>query len=113
MKAKFVLAGLLVAASANAAFWDGNKLLAALNDDTYFRKGMALGYIMGVSDTLEGINHCPATNVTSGQMQDIVRNYLTNIPAQRHQSADYLILKALEIAFPCANNSRPKGGKQL
>lgn len=111
MKLKVLLAGLLIGTSAHAAFWDGNRLLAALNDDTFHGRGTALGYIMGVHDMMENINHCTTSNVTAGQLRDIVRNYLTNVPAERHQSADFLVLKALEIAFPCAN--RPRGGRQL
>lgn len=96
--------------TASAAFWDGNRLLAHINDDTSHGRGMALGYIMGVHDSMENINHCTPSNVMNGQVRDIVRNYLTNTPAERHEVADSLVLKALAIAFPCAGRS---GGKRL
>lgn len=108
---KLLLVGALAATSAHAGFWDGNELLNRLNSEETPRRLTALGYIMGVHDTMENINHCTSSNVTAGQLRDIVRNYLTNIPAERHYSADSIVLKSLEIAFPCAN--RPRGGRQL
>lgn len=110
MKSRAALAALLIAGSAQAAFWDGNTLLSRLTSDDAALRLSGLAYVMGVHDSLEKINHCPPTNATAGQMRDIVRNYLTNLPAERHLSAESLVLKALELAFPCQkrNNSGSK-----
>lgn len=108
---KLILVAALFTTSAYAEFWDGNALLERLNSSSTYKQGAALGYIMGVSDTMQGVNHCPPENATAGQIQDMVQNYLTNVPAQRHKTADTLVLHVLKTAFPCANNSR--GGRNL
>lgn len=101
---KLVLVAALFITSAHAEFWDGNKLLERLNSSSTFNQATALGYIMGVSDTMQGANHCPPENVTAGQMQDMVTNYLNNVPAQRHKTADTIVLQVLRGAFPCTNS---------
>lgn len=103
---KLVLCVALCATSAYAEFWDGNQLLERLNSSSTVARATALGYIMGVSDTMQGANHCPPENVTAGQLQDMVTNYLNNVPAQRHKTADTLVLLVLRGAFPCANSNR-------
>ena len=108
---RLLFIALLAAAPAHAAFWDGNELLQRLNSDDAVRRAVALGYVMGVHDAFENVNHCPPANASAGQLRDIVRNYLTNVPAERHHIADQLVMRALEIAFPCSN--RPRGGRQL
>jgi hypothetical protein len=67
----------------------------------------ALGYVMGVADTLQHVVVCIPSNVTSGQVNDMVRNYLTNVPRERHLSGDILIGRVLKEAFPCAQ--KPQG----
>jgi len=95
---------------AHAEFMTGNDLLKDLNGDTYSARGAALGYVMGVSDALHNIVHCPSSEVTSGQIRDMVRNYLTNVPAERHQPANVIVARVLKAAWPCANNNRKNGG---
>lgn len=99
------LASILLAAfAARAEFWDGNQLLDRLASTSNHQRMLALGYIMGVSDTMQGANHCPPENVTAGQLQDMVTNYLNNVPAQRHKTADTIVLQVLRGAFPCTNS---------
>ena len=109
---KLILVAALFTTSAYAEFWDGNKLLNHIKAESLYRQGMALGYIMGVHDTMQEINHCPPPNAQAGQMLDMVENYLNNVPAQRHKAADVLVLHVLKTAFPCANNNR-RGGTNL
>lgn len=109
----YLLALALSATAAHAEFWDGNKLHHRLNSEESMDRMMALGYIAGVSDTMTSINHCPAKNVTLGQMRDIVKNYVENLPAIRHRTADTLVLDALKIAFPCPANSNNRNGRNL
>ena len=97
---------LMVPALAHAGFWSGNSLLTRMNGDQLDRM-MALGYVMGISDALEGIVHCSGSNVTNGQSRDIVKLYLERNPSIRDQSAELLTSKALQDAFPC------KKGKSL
>lgn len=103
---RFALIVALCATAAHAEFLDGNELLDRMRSTEPVRRAVAIGYVMGVHDTMAKINHCTPANVTSGQLRDIVQNYITNTPARRHESADVLVMDALKIGFPCANNSR-------
>jgi hypothetical protein len=44
---------------------------------------------------------CLPANVTVGQMQDVVENYLREHPENRHFTAASLIADALQRKFPC------------
>lgn len=85
---------------AHAEFKDGNKLLADLNGDVYERLH-GLGYIVGVSDMGWGVVHCAPGSVTAGQLKDMVKNYLENVPAERHQTGDILVNRVLKATWPC------------
>lgn len=107
---KLALLVALCATAAHAEFWDGNKLLNHIKAESLYRQGVALGYVMGVHDTMQGVNHCPPPNAQAGQLLDMVENYLNNVPARRHESADTLVMHVLRTAFPCSNN---RGGRNL
>lgn len=96
--------------SAQAEFWDGNMLLERLTSTSVYERGTAMGYVMGVHDTMQGVNHCPSSNVQAGQVREMVLNYLTNVPARRHETGDVLVLHVLKTAFPCSNS---RGGRNL
>ena len=92
---------LVVSVTANAGtFWDGNKLHNKLQGSTV-EQMQALGYIMGVADALDTATVCAPTNVTAGQLNDIIKNYLENTPAVRHLAADSLISAVLGRVWPC------------
>lgn len=97
---KLLVSLLFVPAVANAEFMSGNQLLSDMNG-TAMNQMLALGYIMGVSDTFTTITVCPPANVTAGQVQDIVRQHLEANPASRHFTADSLIKNKLEQIWPC------------
>lgn len=99
-------ATLWVSLTAHAEFKSGNDLLSDLNATDYFSRGVALGYVMGAFDVGQGFLHCPPSHVTAGQVQDMIRNYLTNTPAERHLSADSLINKVLKSVWPCKATGR-------
>lgn len=92
----------LCATTAHAEFRDGNKLLSELNETTPYSRGLAMGYVMGVTDSGFGTNHCPPGSVTAGQVSDMVRNNLQDVPAVRHLNADSIIFYVLNKAWPCA-----------
>jgi hypothetical protein len=92
--------------TAHAEFKDGNDLLSDINAQDAFSRGVALGYITGVSDMGMGVVHCPPSNVRAGQLLDMVKNYLTNTPAERHQTADVLVNKVMKLVWPCPAKSR-------
>jgi hypothetical protein len=91
---------------AQAEFLDGNKLLNRINGSSTVEEMVALGYVMGVHDVGQGILHCSPSNAQAGQVLDMVRNYLTNTPAERHLSADILVNRVLKIAFPCQQRQK-------
>lgn len=110
MKHILTTVALVAAGPALAEFWDGNKLyermLGAQGDQL-----IAIGYVMGVADTLRGVTICPPPTVTAGQANDVVRSFLERYPQNRHLSADVVAGNALTLAWPCArrNPATPSG----
>ena len=100
MRRALILA-LMMAGTAHAEFADGNKLLKDMNGDIYDRMH-ALGYITGVFDMGRSVIHCPPSNVTAGQINDMMKNYLENTPAERHLTGDTIVNKVLKAVWPCA-----------
>ena len=98
---RLILALALVVGTAQAGtFWDGNKLYNKLQGNT-MEQMQALGYIMGVADAVDTITVCSPTTVTSGQMLDIMKQYLESTPTVRHLPADSLISVVLGRVWPC------------
>jgi hypothetical protein len=98
---KILISLLFVPAIANAEFMSGNNLLSDLNGSTV-QRSIALGYIMGVADTMTTITICPPDNITAGQVKDIIKQHLEANPARRHFTADSLIRNKLEEVWPCS-----------
>jgi hypothetical protein len=101
-----VLCLALMASSAQAEFLDGNKLLSDMKGSHGYQMS-ALGYVMGVADAIQGAVACVPPSVLSGQVLDMVRNYLEANPAVRHLTADMIVTHVLKQAFPCA--AKPSG----
>ena len=100
---KAIILTLAFAGSAHAEFVDGNNLLSQLKDTgSYFKQGHAMGYIAGVADMGYGVVHCAPSNLTQGQLSDMIRNYLENTPAERHLTGDAVVNKILKTMWPCA-----------
>ena len=101
MRSGLALAAMVMATAAQAGtFWDGNKLYSKLRGET-MEQMQALGYIMGVSDAVDTVTVCSPTTVTSGQMLDIMKQYLESTPTVRHLPADTLIKVVLGRVWPC------------
>ena len=108
---KKLILGLTLSISLNASFTDGNRLVEDMNEykiwnngnkDVSYDKVMGfMGYVSGVSDTLNGILICYPKNVTLGQVNAIVIKYIENNPDKWNQSANYLISAPLMKIFPC------------
>ena len=102
---------LLAAAPAGAGTnLTGNDLLercSASASANPIQWGVCLGYVMAVADLLgqgrpiAGARACIATDVTSGQLMDVVRQWLERNPARRHIAGAALVAAALQQAFPC------------
>lgn len=110
MKKTSILIALSISfGAAHAEFWDGNRLLQRLESSSMYDQGTAIGYIMGVADALFGVTQCAPSNVTAGQIQDMVRNYLVNVPAERHNTADIIVSRVLRNSWPCADRQQRRG----
>lgn len=107
MKHKLLLATLLLSCASHAQFRTGNQLLTEIQEPANYRSGLAMGYIMGVTDVGNGVSFCPPSNVTAGQLSDMVKNRLLDTPAIRHLPADIIIYAVLEPVWPCA---KKRGG---
>jgi hypothetical protein len=98
--------------------WNGNQLYTACTSDALEFVFACKSYIIGVGDLLDlarqySKTHAkPAAAVVGGwhvcmplidpeQAIDIVKNYLTAHPEERHYGAADIVAKALQQAFPC------------
>ena len=108
---RLLLACTLVASGAtHAEFWDGNKLLQALNGN-HSEQMMAMGYVVGVADAVRSRDWCPTSPaITAGQITDLVKITLERTPSIRHLTGDTLVSASLNVTWPCANN---RGGRAL
>jgi hypothetical protein len=98
---KKIIACFLIAPSiASAEFMSGNDLLNDMNGSNV-NKALALGYVIGVSDTLNKVIVCPPMNVTAGQTVDIIKKHLEDNPNIRHYSADSIVATKLGSIWPC------------
>jgi hypothetical protein len=105
---KLLAALLFVPALAHASFLSGNELLSRMNGSS-MEQIHALGYVQGVVDAYTYLFICPPNQITAGQVRDMIKNYLTNLPAQRHKAADVLIREALVSVWPCKQNNSGRG----
>jgi hypothetical protein len=83
----------------------GNELLVWCDDKTNFSHvGACLGYIEDVVDQLiEAHIVCVPSQVTVGQIPDMVVKYLEAKPELRHLPGPSLIYQAIQPIFPCPN----------
>lgn len=100
MRRALILA-LLLAGTAHAEFKDGNRLYSDLTGDIY-DKMHGMGYIVGVYDMGRNVIHCGPANVTAGQINDMIKNYLENVPLDRSLTGDTVVNKVLRAVWPCA-----------
>jgi hypothetical protein len=113
----FILILLISSLQLNFAYENGNWLyhkglkykklengkIRTNNFDSSIDIGLYSGYIIGVTDTWYGILFCPSSHVTNEQIFDIVFKYLDKYPEKRNDSADHLIVEALQKIWPCNN----------
>ena len=109
---KTLLAILLASAGvAQAEFLDGNKLLSMMR--TPGETTIAIGYITGAADALNGSLVCLPSGTTAGQARDVVRNFLESAPQHRSSSADLIVGAALVEHWPCKKKSASQVGAKL
>lgn len=107
---KTIIALLLAMPTAQAM--DGNDLLSGYNSykkvkagnasgtDAY-QAGLFDGYVAGIYDSTVGMVLCVKGGVSSGQIQEVVGQFLESHPESRQRSAVMLATQALMKTFPC------------
>jgi hypothetical protein len=93
--------GPLFGSPVRAEFYTGNELLQRMQSDSVIEKSVALGFVAGVADTMEGILICSPDYATTGQARDVVLRHLLLNPQSRHKTAAALAVDALSAAWPC------------
>ena len=96
----------LFSSPAWADFLNGNTLYDLCTSEVYYEKGICGGYVMAISDILTssplyGQEACIPTEATAGQVRDVVEQWLSQNPQERHYSSTSLAVLALTEAFPC------------
>lgn len=105
-------AALFLSKPAQASTWSytGNAMLKDLVDwkravdtEALPRPGAAIafGYVSGFTSGLDEVVFCIKAGVNRRQIVDLVIGHLEANPADRHLSADILILGAMRPHFPC------------
>lgn len=90
-----------------SAFKGGIDLLANCEDENSLFKALCDGYIVGISDALSGgsdihgIKACGPDGITTGQVTEIVIEWLRGHPELLHYAAPGLVAEALSKAYPC------------
>jgi len=100
MKKILTIALLSVSATVNANWFTGNDLHKHLSGGDY-QRGFVLGMVVGVASAWDGDLFCIPQGVTPGQMQDVVRQFISAKPQDRHESAEMIIAAALINAYRC------------
>lgn len=114
MRAVLLVVALVLLVSAGADAQDesghwmtGNELKAFCQDGPAFERGVCSGFAVAVADftiraPVDTYRACiPVTQVTRGQLRDIMVKYLDDHPELLHYTATSLAAKAFEMAFPC------------
>lgn len=97
-----VLSLLMAAGAARAEFLNGNMLYERLNEPVgSVGYSLAMGYVAGVHDARAGVEICAPSSLTIGQSSDMVRQWLRDNPAERHRTADQIVVHVLSSRFPC------------
>ncbi len=99
---KLLLFILIAPSFVQAQFYSGNQLKEQCNKATgSYGRGVCHGYVAGINDAGGDILFCTPSNVTLGQITDMVIKYINENPAQLHNSADRIVISAISKDFPC------------
>jgi hypothetical protein len=66
----------------------------------------ALGYVLGISEALDGVRFCMPAHWRAGEIHDVVIKYLDDHPEQLHKARVEVTESALQRAFPCPTTKR-------
>lgn len=100
--------------SVSAEFQSGSQLKAYLekweNKEAGFEGGYGAGYVIGVADSRRGVNFCPPSSVTVGQLTAMVLKQLRDNPDKLHFSGDAHVIHVLQKTWPCPDRQRGTEG---
>ena len=87
---------------AHAAFYDGNRLNEACQSEQNHGDGICHGYVTAIVDVLGGLGVvCAQSNVTAQQAMDVVKQWLEQNPARRHETAAVIVTQIISETWPC------------
>lgn len=101
-----LLIALALACVAQAKFITAELLFEDLNSVNCVRNSSARGYILGVYDSFEGTLYAQHPSLTQEDLVRIVEDYIRARPTQRHFSAQYAVMRALERHFAATGGER-------
>lgn len=114
LRLKFIMVVMMLPYSVafSAQYGTGNWLKDGLEEgdrnNANYSTGASFGYVMGATSVLRIFERvCDPAGVTNGQVSSVVLKYLRDNPAELHESATWLIFKALNSRWPC---KRAEGG---
>ena len=102
----FLISLLLVCSTAQAQYQSGNNLHADMNAASIGVRMFAFGYVIGVVDTVIGKQLCIPRDVTQGQLEEVVKNFLDTKPQVRHLPADVIVIIALDQYWACKERKK-------
>ena len=102
----FLIMGGIFTNNSWAGFFSANDLHSWLLEKekpngSQFSSGLFNGYVSGVVDMGDSVLFCTSSGVTAGQYNAVVAKYINNNPEKWNRNAYFLVVSALEEAFPC------------
>jgi hypothetical protein len=97
-----------LSAPAYAGFYDGNELHEFCSKPAGTpQNNFCIAYVAGAADAYSGIAFCPPNGVKLGQVVDVVKKVLTDVPTIRNKPADEILLAVLGRWHPCKEAAPP------
>ena len=92
---------ILLSGSGVCRLFDGAQLKQLMDSDSQLDISMFRGYVGGVQDLNNGEMFCVHPRVKLSQAAAIVQKYFADNPQMWHTKASWLVVLALQKAFPC------------
>jgi hypothetical protein len=108
MKKLFLILAFFSASAFAQSKLDGNEMLEIMKD-SQLSDNFYMGYIAGVANMMA----CTPPKTTIGQIYDVVKVYLEQNPATRHEFRGTLVFRALADAYPCKQEIVAKSKKPV
>lgn len=110
IRSSLIAATILLAGPALSQALMGSDLLQRLTSESPQHRAVAIGYIAGVSDVMEGAAFCAPPGATIGQAAVIVARTLEANPQLLAMPAAPLVGGVLQLAWPCEQREQRTPG---